>query len=789
MARTLTSSCWPTKATLLLASCLLLAGLAVSQNTPDYKNSSLPVEARVRDLLQRMTMDEKIAQLQGTWQNRQQVPPEFQDRMFVGLKGEFIPKNAAVTLKYGLGQMSRPSENRGPREMAEFVNTVQKWVKDNTRLGIPIMFHEECLHGHAAPQGTHFPIPIGLASMWDPALNHEIFNSVAAEVRARGAQQCLMPVLDLARDPRWGRTEETYGEDPYLVSRMGVAAVSGLQGNNPGIDGEHVVSTGKHFAVHGQPEGGTNVAPGNYSERVIREYFLKPFEAVVREAHLQSIMPSYNEVDGVPSHANQPLLDGILRKEWGFDGVVVSDYFAITDLANIHHVAADPADAARQALEAGVDIELPGAVAYLTLPDQVKSGKVPVALVDRAVERVLRVKFMLGLFDNPFVDPEKAVSVTNSKEHQALALKAAREAIVLLKNEKGLLPLDRTRIHRIAVLGPNAAEVHLGGYSDNPGRGVSILQGIRDKVGAGVEVVSSEGCKITENAPDWYSDKAVPPDAKLDADRIAKAVSVAASSDVAIVVVGENEVTSREAWSPTHLGDRDSLDLIGRQDELVRQVLATGKPTVVVLLHGRPNSTNFIAENAPAILDGWYLGQEGGTAMADVLFGDYNPGGKLPITVPRSVGQLPDYYYQKPSAKRGYLFANKEPLFPFGFGLSYTNFEYAKPVVEPATIHAGQSAKVSVTVRNSGDRAGDEVIQLYIRDEVSSVTRPVKELRDFRRIHLKSGESRTEEFTIGPEKLSFLNRQMKRVIEPGRFQILVGPNSATLQAVPFDVVE
>ncbi len=770
----------------LIASTVACVGFSVTQERPAYKDASRPVEERIKDLLGRMTVDEKVAQLQGTWQNRAQLSPEAQAKMFVGLKGEFLPERAAAAISNGLGQMSRPSENRGPREMAEFTNTMQKWMMEHTRLGIPVMFHEECLHGHAAPKGTHFPIPIGLASTWDPALNHEIFAAVAAEVRARGAHQCLMPDLDLAREPRWGRTEETYGEDPYLVSRMGVAAVSGLQGNNPGIDGEHVISTGKHFAVHGQPEGGTNIAPGNYSERVIREYFLAPFEAVVKEAHLQSIMPSYNEIDGVPSHTNGPLINGILRKEWGFDGFVVSDYFAVTDLIDIHRVAANNEDAARQALTAGVDVELPGAVAFFTLPQQIKSGAISTDLLDTAVARVLRAKFQLGLFDNPLVDPAKAVAVTNSAEHQALALRAAHEAIILLKNQNHLLPLDKNKIRRIAVLGPNAGDLHLGGYSDDPGRGVSILQGIKNKLGMD-KVVYAEGCRITENKPDWNSDVAILADPKLDEPRLAEAVRVAKGADAAIIVVGENETTSREAWSNTHMGDRDSLDLLGRQDELVRQVLATGTPTIVVLIHGRPNSINYIAENISAILDGWYLGQEGGTALADVLFGDYNPGGKLPITVPRSVGQLPDYYYQKPSAKRGYIFANKDPLFPFGSGLSYTTFAYSDVRVEPATIQPGDRAKVLVKVTNTGMRQGDEIAQLYIHDEVSSVTRPLKELRDFQRITLKPGESRTVEFTVTPQKLAFYNREMKRVVEPGRFQLMVGPSSSDLRAVTLEV--
>src|SRR5438093_617599 len=429
----------------------------LAQERLPYQDPKLPVEQRVTDLLKRMTLEEKIAQLKGSWQNRDNVKDP--QAMFVDEKGNFLPAQASQLLKNGLGEMSRPSEKRGPREMADFTNTLQKWMKENTRLGIPILFHEECLHGHAAPKGTSFPQAIALASTWDPSLVHDIFAATAAEVRARGAQQCLAAVLDLARDPRWGRTEETYGEDPYLVSRIGVAAIQGFQGAGPFIDKSHVVATAKHFAVHGQPEGGTNVAPGNYSERVIREYFLKPFEAAVEEGGVQSVMPSYNEIDGIPSHGNKHLLDNVLRREWGFAGVVVSDYFAVADLNVLHHIVSNNDEAAKLALESGVDLELPFGNAFHSLINQVREGKVSQSMVDRAVARILRLKFLTGLFDNPSVDPEYAEKITNNAEHQQPALKAAHEAIILLKNQNNLLPLDRTKYKRIAVIGPNAAEL------------------------------------------------------------------------------------------------------------------------------------------------------------------------------------------------------------------------------------------------------------------------------------------------------------------------------------------
>jgi beta-glucosidase len=749
-----------------------------AQEALAYRNPKLPVEQRLEDLLSRMTLEEKVAQLQGVWENQQFMKTP--ESRFVDDKGAFLPDHAALLLKDGIGEMSRPSEGRGPREMAEFTNTMQKWIKENTRLGIPVLFHDECLHGHVAQKGTSYPAAIGIASTWNPDLVREVFTATAAEARARGAQECLAPVLDLARDPRWGRTEETYGEDPYLVSRIGVAAISGFQGVGPFIDKAHVLATAKHFAVHGQPEGGTNVAPGNYSERVIREYWLKPFEAAVKEGRVQSVMPSYNEIDGIPSHSNKHLLIDILRHEWGFNGVLVSDYFGVTELIRIHHIVGTKEAAAKLALESGVDIELPFPDAYPSLIEQVKEGSVAEASINRAASYLLREKFLAGLFDDPFVDPEYAERITNNADHQKLALQAARETTILLKNQDHLLPLDASKYKHIAVIGPNAADVHLGGYSDKPGRGVSILQGIKNRIGSGAEVLYAEGTKITETSPDWNADKVILGDPELNAKRIAEAFKTAQKADLIVLVLGDNEQTSREAWAPEHKGDRDDLTLLGNQDDLAKAMLATHKPVVVILLHGRPNAVTYLAENVPAILDGWYLGQEGGTAAAEVLFGDYNPGGKLPITVPRSVGQLPDYYYQKPSAKREYLGSTTQPLYPFGWGLSYSTFKYDNLHVTPDTIRPEGMAHVSVTVTNTSKVRGDEVVQLYIRDEISSVTRPVKELRGFRRISLEPGQTKTVEFALGFDELSFLNRDMHRVVEPGTFKIMVGGNSVDL---------
>jgi beta-glucosidase len=777
------------KSCFCLASALVLAigfGFKASRaQEADYRNPNQSLERRIADLLSRMTIEEKAAQLQTLWVRK---PQQRRPNGNFGDRGDFSPEEAAIVMKHGIGEIARQRERTDARRGAEYANAVQKWLKENTRLGIPAMLHDEILHGLMAVGGTNFPTPLSLASSWDPELITKIFTAAALETRIRGSHHVLGPNLDLARDPRWGRTEETYGEDPYLVSRMGVAAIKAIQGPGPNVDGEHVIATAKHFAAHGQPEGGTNTAPGNFSERILREVFLPPFEAAVKEAGVLSVMPSYNEIDGVPSHKNTWLLEKLLRQEWGFRGLIAADYNGIAELVSRHKVAADRADAARQALTAGVDIELPDPSCYSLLPQLVSEGKVALAEIDRAVARVLRVKFQLGLFENPFVDVERAVQLTNSHAHRQLAAEAARRSIILLKNAGNLLPLDSNKLQSLAVIGPNAAEVHLGGYSDDPQRGISVLQGLRDKVGGKLKVNYAEGCKITKEGGKWWDDRSQLSDPAVDAKLIAEAVETAKASDVALLVVGGNEDTSKEAWADNHLGDRDSLDLVGRQNDLVKAIVETGKPVIVLLINSAPLSINYIAETVPAILEGFYLGQETGVAVADVLFGAYNPAGKLAVSFPRSVGQLPLYYNHKPTARRGYLYVSKEPLFPFGFGLSYTTFEYSELKISPAQIGPHGQAEVSVTVKNTGNRAGDEIVQLYIRDVVSSVTRPVLELKDFKRLPLVPGESKTVGFTITPDKLSFLDLNMQRVVEPGAFEIMVGPNSAKVQKTKLEVV-
>jgi len=786
----------PVLIAVFIAAALLLSFSAVAERNqneeqPAYRNPKLPVDQRVADLLSRMTLEEKIAQTQALWITNNL-------KSFIDEKGNFSPdEKVQAILKNGIGQLGGPSNGssesekatapyygKGPRAMANFTNTIQKYVIEHNRLGIPTTFHEDALHGLVAPGATSFPQAIALAGTFDVDLVKEVFTVAAREGRSRGAHQVLAPDLDLGRDARWGRIEETYGEDPYLVSRMAVAAVKGFQGAGPNVDNQHVIATLKHFAAHGQPESGTNIGPGNFSERILREQFFYPFEVCVTEAGAMSVMPSYNEIDGSPSHANRWLLQKVLREEWGFKGLIVSDYFGINELITRHNVAANPAEAAKRAIEAGVDMELPHIQCNDSLLALIKDGRVSVATLDVAVTRILRAKFLLGIFDNPYVDPAEAERVNESADHRALALKAAREAIILLKNENNLVPLDRTRYRSIAVIGPNAGRVELGEYSGGPIHKVSILDGIKRKVGDKIKVNYAEGCKITEGdpktgQPSWHYDDVKLSSPVENAKKIAEAVNVARASDIAVVVVGDNVETTREGWSETHLGDRDNLDLLGQQNDLVKAIVETGKPTIVVLIGGRPLSINYVVEKVPAIFQGWYLGQETGTAIADVLFGDVNPSGKLSVTMPRNVGQLPVYYYQKPSGRRGYLFSNKEPLFVFGHGLSYTAYKYSNLRLTPDKTGAAGQTTAAIDVTNTGRMAGDEIVQLYIRDEVSSVTRPIKELKDFRRIHLEPGQTKTVQFVITPDKLSFFNENMRRVVEPGLFEIMVGPSSSS----------
>jgi beta-glucosidase len=743
---------------------------------PLYKNPKASAAARVKDLLARMTLEEKAAQMICAWQEKAQK--------LVDAEGNFDPAKAkaAFKKKLGLGQVGRPSDAGAPpatpwmgrtaRQMAELTNAIQKFFLETSRLGIPVVFHEECLHGHAARDATSFCQPIGLGATFNPALVEELFTMTACEARVRGTHQALTPVVDVARDPRWGRVEETYGEDPHLNTRLGIAAVRGFQGDATFKDKRRVMATLKHFAAHGQPESGQNCAPVNVSERVLRETFLHPFRDVLREGGAVSVMASYNEIDGVPSHASKWLLRDVLRKEWGFKGFIVSDYYAIWELG----FRPDTQESCRLAVEAGVNIELPEPDCYLHLVELVRKGVLKEKQLDDLVAPMLHWKFQMGLFDDPYVDPDEAHRVVGCDEHRKLALQAARETITLIKNENNLAPLDPAKLKTIAVIGPNANRSLLGGYSGMPKHNVTVLDGIKAKVGDRVKVLYSEGCKITVGGS-WQQDEVVASDPVEDRKQIAKAVKVARQADVIVLAIGGNEQTSREAWGLKHMGDRTSLDLVGRQDELVSAMLATGKPVIVFLFNGRPLSINHVAKNVPVIFECWYLGQECGHAVADVLFGDHNPGGKLPISIPRSAGHLPSFYNHKPSARRGFLWDDVSPLYPFGFGLSYTTFKLENVRLAKKKIARNGSTRVLADVTNTGKRAGSEVVQMYIRDLVSSVTRPVKELKGFKKISLQPGETQTVALDITPGSLAFYDVNMKYVVEPGEFEVMVGNSS------------
>jgi beta-xylosidase len=764
-----------------------------------YRDPSLPAAQRAVDLLARMTLEEKAAQMVGVWQQKATTLVDADGRF------DIAKARAAYAAGHGLGQVGRPSDAGGAptgpgpgqdaRGMAELTNAIQRFFIEESRLGIPVIFHEECLHGHAARDATSFPQPIGLGATFNPALVESLYAMTAKEARLRGAHQALTPVVDVARDPRWGRVEETFGEDPYLVSRMGIAAVRGFQGDATFADKTRVIATLKHFAAHGQPESGINCAPVNVSLRVLRETFLFPFREAIQHAGAISVMASYNEIDGVPSHANRWLLRDVLRTEWGFTGFVVSDYYAIWELSDRpdthgHHVAADRREACRLAVRAGVNIELPEPDCYAHLVSLVREGTLAESELDDLVGPMLYWKFRMGLFDDPYVDPDAAARVVGCDAHRELALQAARETITLLENRDALLPLDPARLGTIAVIGPNAHRVLLGGYSGVPRHDVTVLEGIQARVGSGVTVLYSEGCKITIGGS-WNTDEVTPSDPAEDRRQIAEAVAVARQADVIVLAIGGNEQTSREAWGRNHLGDRASLGLIGRQDELVDAMVATGKPVVALLFNGRPLAIAALAEKVPAICECWYLGQEAGRAVAEVLFGDVSPSGKLPISVPRSAGHLPVFYNHKPSARRGYLFDDVSPLYAFGHGLSYTTFEIRHVRLEHGAIHKAGATRVFAEVLNTGRRTGAEVVQMYICDRVSSVTRPVKELRGFAKVTLHPGELTTVALEITPASLAFYDLNMEWVVEAGMFDVMVGTSSRDedLVTVPLRVID
>jgi beta-glucosidase len=724
--------------------CLTWATTASAEQVADaatpYKQSEVPIEQRVDDLLHRMTLEEKVRQLD-LYSGATALVDKHTDDTHAASGAVFLP-DRAESLWGTLGVGGIHDLNPTPEQ----ANTIQKWVIAHNRLGIPALFIEEGLHGFDT--GTVFPAPVNLSATWNPQIAQQTAAAIAAEARATGVGMILAPVLDLAREPRWGRIEEDFGEDPYLTGQLGLAYVRGAQGESLNSS-DTVVAEPKHFAGHGSPEGGTNTSPVHLGERELRTVMLKSFEPAFREGHAMATMAAYHEIDGIPITADPFLLKKILREEWGFQGFVLSDLGAIERLYKVHRVAATPKDAACMAIRSGVDMQFydfDHPVFQNALIDCVHDGSLSQADLDRAVGSVLRVKFALGLFDRPFVDPALNARVHRSPEHLAVSLQSARESMTLLKNDGPLLPLSKS-VRSIAVIGPNANTARYGDYErETNGEHISLLEGIR----------------------------ALVPQANITFDagkEIPAAVAKAKNAEVVILGLGEWQGISGEGF------DRSSLDLPGNQEQLLEAVVTTGKPVVLVLENGRPLTIGWSKQHVPAILEAWYPGEFGGQAIAETLFGDNNPGGRLTITFPRSVGQLPMFYNSDPSRTYKYVDDDGKPLFPFGFGLSYTTFGYDHLAVQPPAPSSRDDVKVTVDITNSGDREGDEVAQLYVREDVSSVETPSRSLKGFSRIHLKPQETRTVVFLIPQNQLAVWNAERRWVVEPGRYTLWVGGSS------------
>jgi beta-glucosidase len=742
-----------------------------------YEDPSADINRRVEDLLSQMTLEEKSCQTATLYGYarvlKDELPtPEWKTRIW---------KDGIANIDEHLNGWSEGSKSIYARDIKKHVwamDEVQRFFIEETRLGIPADFTDEGIRGVATVTATSFPAQPGVGSTWDKNLVREIGRITATEARALGYTNIYAPILDVARDQRWGRMEEVYGEDPYLVSRLGVEMVKGLQENYT------VASTAKHYVIYsnnkGAREGQARTDPQT-SPREVENIFLPSFKAAIREAGLLGVMSSYNDYDGIPVTGSRYWLTERLRNEFGFKGYVVSDSAAVEYLYSKHAVASDMKDAVRQSIEAGLNVKTNFTQPedfILPLRELVREGKVSTAMLDDRVRDVLRVKFLVGIFDHPYVaDPQASERIVNSAEHQAVALRAARESIVLLKNEKNVLPLGR-EIRSIAVVGPNADDDSntRNRYGPSGVQGVTVLEAVKRKLGPGVKVNYAKGCEIT-NA-NWPETEVLPePLTKEEQDGIQRAVEAARDSDVAIVVLGDlSSKTVGESAS------RTSLDLPGRQLELVQAVYAVGKPVVVVLINGRPLSINWVHKFVPGILEAWFPGAQGGTAIADVLFGDYNPGGKLTVTFPKTVGQIPYNFPTKPNAQwEGEKTRVNGALYNFGYGLSYTTFAYSNLKISPARQTPRANVTVSFDVKNTGARAGDEVVQLYTRDLVSSVTTYEKNLRGFDRLSLKAGETRTVTFTLTPEDLALWDRQMRFVVEPGMFKVMIGASSEDIR--------
>lgn len=746
---------------LLLIFSLTPSVLAIDKQS--YKNSRLSDEERAEILLSQLSLQEKIGQMRIFHSNK---------GVDLNQQGELLLSDESKAyINQGVAGIKNAGTHLKPQEAANLCNQLQEYVIHNNRFGIPALFITECYHGVEANGNTFFCRPITMASSFNTEIVQQLWDALGREARARGLHMCHSPEADLARDPRFGRMSETFGEDPFLTSRMVVSAVKGVQGDQIGLKSTHIGAVTKHFAGYSQVEGGKNFASMQISPRSFIDEILPPFEAAVKEGHTLGIMASHADVNGVASHANRELLTNTLKNDWGFTGYVVSD---ATDIERLHHfmkVAETYEDAAEMALRAGMDIDLYGNNGYALLEKMVEEKPDLLSFINAATKRVLLTKFKLGLFDHPYVDEEKAAEITHCQAYQDLALNVDLESIILLKNDADILPLNPKAYQKIAVVGPNANQ--------------EKLEAIKQYLPLSAKVSYAKGCGISKpiNEPTLYS-------LEEDLPYVKEAVALAQESDIVLLFIGGDKKTSKEAYFIEGYGDRSDLNLVGQQNLLIDELKKTGKKIVVVLEHRRSLSIVNVDQKADAIIDCWELGERGEEAIAKVLFGQVNPSGKLPVTVPRSVGQLPAYYSQKHiNYKKGYLFADNSPLYPFGFGLSYTQFAYNNIELSDSITSVGQSITVSVDIKNIGNREGKEVCQLYLQDEFASVERPIKELKGFEKISLQAGETKSVTFVITPEMMSFTGIDMKKTIEPGIFHVYVGGSSATTEKLSYQLIK
>ncbi|MHA7941549.1 glycoside hydrolase family 3 N-terminal domain-containing protein [Formosa sp. 3Alg 14/1] len=740
------------KKILFLSLTLTLAVSSYGQsNSKIYKDPSVSIEKRIDALLPLMSLEEKVAQMR-----------IFHANIGIGADKDGhlkLSDNVVEKLKLGIAGIKNPGESLSPLESAKLNNELQKYIIEHNRWGIPALFVTESYNGVDAEGNTVFGRPITSAASFNPSLVNRLWDVVGREARLRGMHMCHSPEADIVRDPRFGRMSEAFGEDTYLTTQMVTSAIKGVQGNYDGLGhGTHIGAVVKHFAGYGQVLGGTNFAAVEISPRTLIDEIYPPFEAAVKEARTLGVMASHADINGVASHGNPALINGVLKNEWGFNGYVVSDANDIARLYSFMKVAESKEAAAIMGLTAGMDVDLYSEDAYGLLPEIVKTHPEIVPMIDEATRRVLRTKFILGLFDNPYIDIDTVEKNVRSKSSLALAQEADLESIILLKNENQTLPLAKGSKKKIALLGPRVTE--------NTKVAFESISGNKNTF------VAETGFKLTNEK------RGIPSLSTDNEAGIDKLVEIAKTSDVVVLFLGGDGFTSKEAFFGSALGDRASIDPVGGQDELITKIKALGKPTIVVLQHRRTLSINTISEQADAILDGWDLSEFGDNSMAKVIFGEVSPSGKSPVTIPRFIGQLPFHYSGKEiNNKKGYLFMENGPLYPFGYGLSYSTFKYANLKLSRPTMSATSTIDVSVEITNAGTFKAKEVVQLYIKDQVGSVLRPDKELKGFNKIELNPGETKTVTFSITPKMLEFTGISMDKILESGNYTVMIGTSS------------